>query len=73
MQKLAVHEQQQYYDLPNTYTDTIIHLSKIIIFRSDSVKFSLFEKGTKFEKIFHLKLTYFVPFSKSLSFKLNYF
>ena len=32
MQKLAVHEQQQYYDLPNTYTDTIIHLSKIIMF-----------------------------------------
>jgi hypothetical protein len=24
MQKLAVHEQQQYYDLPNTYTETII-------------------------------------------------
>ena len=32
MQKLAVHEQQQYYDLPNTYTDTIIPLSKIIMF-----------------------------------------
>ena len=31
MQKLAVHEQTQYYDLPNTYTDTIIPLSKIII------------------------------------------
>ena len=25
MQKLAVHEQQQYYDLTNTYTDTNIH------------------------------------------------
>ena len=30
MQKLAVHEQQQYYDLPNNYTDKIIPITKII-------------------------------------------
>ena len=34
MQKLAVHEQQQYYDLPNTYTDTIIPFTKIIMFNN---------------------------------------